>query len=152
MIERRIASRSPGSTSTSWNIWRRSSLVLDLVRHLATARPGRLTGMSCNKPIRPSTVVVWSHGLTEPRSECCIHLSSESPCVNIRDLPVPTLEWRGVRKSMNTLSVGPNTRQPLFALDLLPTEYHAWTRTVPVDGSSFGPVPLREKRRVTLVA
>ena len=151
IIERRIASRRPGSTYTSWNIWRRSSLVHDLVRHLATASPGWLAGMSCDQSAKGLTVE--NHGLTKPRSDCCIHLSSESPCVNIRDLPVTTSEWReACGRSKNKLSAGPNTGQPLFALHLLPTEYHARTGTVPVDHSGLGTVPLREQRRVILVA
>jgi hypothetical protein len=46
--ERTIASSKSGSTSASWNISRRRSSERDLMRHRATARPGRLVGSSCS--------------------------------------------------------------------------------------------------------
>ena len=62
-------------------------------------------------------------------------------------------EWRSVHKEQeHVFDVRPNVRQPLFALDLLPTENHAWTRMVPVDGGGFAAVLLREQRCMALVA
>jgi hypothetical protein len=50
-VERTIASRRPDSTSASWYISRRSSSVRDLTRQRATARPGRLEGINCSRPL-----------------------------------------------------------------------------------------------------
>ena len=58
-----------------------------------------------------------------------------------------------MRKELeNILGVGPSTRQPIFALDLLAPEDHARTGTVPVYGSDLGVVLLREKFRAALIA
>ena len=87
MIERTIASSRSGSTSTSWNTWRRSPSVRDSVRHLATARPGLLAGISCDKlSVYEKGLVAGSKGLTKPREVCCMHMNCESPCTNLRDL------------------------------------------------------------------
>lgn len=50
------------------------------------------------------------------------------------------------------LGIGPSKRQPLFALDLLPTENHPRTGTVPLDGGDLGVVPVRDKLRALRVA
>ena len=57
-----------------------------------------------------------------------------------------------MHKEQDVLGVMPDIRQPLLALDLLPTEDHAWTRMVPVDGGGFAAVLLREQRCTALVA
>ena len=43
------------------------------------------------------------------------------------------------------LGFGPSTRQPLFALEFIPTENHAWTGPVPVDGGPLGIVFVTEQ-------
>jgi hypothetical protein len=96
-----------------------------------------------------------SNGLTKPRSDCCIHVNCELPCAKVRDLNCITSQVRvgSVREEqVHVLGVGPSTRQPLFALDLLPTENHARTGTVPVDGGNLGVVPQRKQFRAALVA
>ena len=50
------------------------------------------------------------------------------------------------------LGVRPSRRQPLFALELLPTENHTRTGAVPVDGGHLGVVPLRDQFRAPRVA
>ena len=57
-----------------------------------------------------------------------------------------------VQEQEYVLGVRPCIRQPIFALDRLPTENHAWTNAVPIDGGDFAAVPLREQRCATLVA
>jgi len=52
----------------------------------------------------------------------------------------------------NVLGGGPSKRQPFFALDLLHTENHARTGTVPLDGGHLGVVPVREQFRALRVA
>ena len=127
MIERRIASRRPGSTSTSWNIWRRSPSASDSVRHLATARPGRLDGTSCNASINLRRgLVVGCNGLTMPRSGFCNHLRYESPCVNLRVLvyPVPSQSGEASVCSMITYSVlGPARGSHSLHLTFLPRKF-----------------------------
>ena len=154
MIERTIASSRPGSVSASWNIWRRSSSVRDLVRHFATARPGRLAGMSCDESISLRKRVVVG-GLTKPREDCCIHVNCKLPCTKIRVLThIPSqLRVGSVWKEYeHVLGVGPSPRQPLFTLHLLPTENHARTRPVPIDGGHLGIVPPRVQFRALRVA
>ena len=43
------------------------------------------------------------------------------------------------------LGFGPSTRQPLFALEFIPTESHARTGPVPVDGGHLGIVLVTEQ-------
>ena len=154
MIERTIASSRPGLASVSWNIWRRSSLVRDLVRHFATARPGRLAGMSCDESISLRTVqIVGRGGLTKPREDCSMHVNCESPCTNIRDLiRIPLNGNHAEGGNRDVLGVRPSTLQPVFTLQLPPTENHTRTGAVPVDGGHLGVVPLRVQFRAPRVA
>jgi len=62
------------------------------------------------------------------------------------------LELRIAVREHTSLGVRPSTRQPLFALELLPTENHARTGTVPVDGGDLAVIPLRAQFRAALVA
>ena len=67
--------------------------------------------------------------------------------------PVLTQKVSSVQKGHeHVLGVRPSRRQPLFALELLPTENHARTRAVPVNGSHFSVVPLRVQFRAPRVA
>jgi hypothetical protein len=66
--------------------------------------------------------------------------------------PVTSQSGSVRKEEEHVLSVRSSTWQPLFALDLLPTENHARAGTVPVDGSDLAVVPLREQRRAVLVA
>jgi hypothetical protein len=52
----------------------------------------------------------------------------------------------------HVLGVRPSTLQPLFALQLLPTENHTRTRAVPVDGGHLRVIPLRVQFRAFGVA
>ena len=156
MIESTIASSRPGSASASWNTWRRSSSDRDLVRHFATARPGRLVGMSCDESISPGKGrIVGRNELTKPWEDCCIHVNCESPCTKRRDLMriAPQLRMGSVQKEYeHVLGVGPSTRKPLFTLHLLPTENHTRTGAIPVDGGHLSIVPPRVQFRALRVA
>lgn len=48
------------------------------------------------------------------------------------------------KEQENVLGVRPSTWQPLFALEFLPTENHARTRTVPVNGGDLAAILLQE--------
>ena len=52
----------------------------------------------------------------------------------------------------HVLSFGPRKRQPLFALELIPTENHARTGAVPVDGGHLSIVLVTEQFRAFRVA
>ena len=52
----------------------------------------------------------------------------------------------------HVLSLGRSTRQPLVALDLIPTENHARTGAVPVDGGHLSIVHVKEQFRALRVA
>ena len=52
----------------------------------------------------------------------------------------------------HVLGFGPRTRQPLFALELIPTENHARTRAIPVDGGHLGIVFVTEQFSALRVA
>ena len=67
--------------------------------------------------------------------------------------PVLTQKVSSVQKGHeHVLGIRPSRRQPLFALELLPTENHTWTGAVPVDGGHLGVVPLRVQFRAPRVA
>ena len=52
----------------------------------------------------------------------------------------------------HVLGFGPSERQPVFALDLLPTKDHTRTGTVPLDGGDLVVVSVREQLRAPRVA
>jgi hypothetical protein len=63
--------------------------------------------------------------------------------IAMHEMTRPEIRSRPVRMAIvrkgahHLLGVGPSKRQPIFALDLLPTENHARTGSVPLDGGDL---------------